>query len=155
MICWHTYTTLAPCSHWPIMSISAGDVNQALLRQHRKTERNSLFLVKCSYCRPPGVTEVRQQEQGEGEITSVSMCLVTNHLTSHQNGLKPKRESIGSWNSNIDQGSNLQAQLNVGTLSMSSGSVSLCISHLSFSVLVSLSWERWSLLLPSSQRSSS
>lgn len=43
------------------------------------------------------MTEVHNQEQGGGKIILVSMCLVTSYLTSHQNGIKPKRVSIGPW----------------------------------------------------------
>ena len=49
------------------------------------------------------------------------MCLVTNHLTSHQNVIKPKRESVGSCNGSIHYWRNFRAQLNSGALSMSSG----------------------------------
>lgn len=63
VICWHTFTTLAPCSHWPIISFSTGTLNQAFSKQCRKPERNSPFLVKFSYSRLPRMTEVHKERE--------------------------------------------------------------------------------------------
>lgn len=90
VICWHTFTILASCSHWPILSISAGALNQALPRQRRKPERNYLFLVKfpfpiADYLGWPGYAN------GSREEATLPWLSVTNHLTSHEKDMNQNK----------------------------------------------------------------
>lgn len=51
-------------------------------------------LVKFSYWRLPGMTEVHRQEGEGGMITLIRTLWVTNHLIPHWTGIKPKRDCI-------------------------------------------------------------
>jgi hypothetical protein len=128
VICWHTFTSLALRSHWPITNLSTGALKQALLRQCREPERNSLLLVKFSYWRLPGTTKVCKQEgRGGGIITLIRTCLVTNHLTPCWTGFKAQRVCV------VTEKSTMKADFRVAQfwgLTMSRCSVFLSISPL-------------------------